>query len=212
MTEINRVLDGDTIDVTIDLGFDLYKKERVRVAGVDTPEKRTRDLEEKALGIDATNWLKEKLEGAIDGDDELTIRTELKGGVGKYGRLLGWLYIGDAELSLNELMITEGYAWAYDGGTKQKNFEDLREIRRSFGTLKRVKMKAAIKGFNGGLWAFRLVFAVVVAELLIVAGAVVGCFEEQICSDADTQAIKETMQGLATKSFALYACRKRHQL
>ena len=92
-------------------------------------------MEEKALGIDATNWLKEKLEGAIDGDDELTIRTELKGGVGKYGRLLGWLYIGDAELSLNELMITEGYAWAYDGGTKQKNFEDLREIRRSFGTL-----------------------------------------------------------------------------
>ena len=79
--------------------------------------------------------MKEKLEGAIDGDDELTIRTELKGGVGKYGRLLGWLYIGDAELSLNELMITEGYAWAYDGGTKQKNFEDLREIRRSFGTL-----------------------------------------------------------------------------
>ena len=75
------------------------------------------------------------MEGAIDGDDELTIRTELKGGVGKYGRLLGWLYIGDAELSLNELMITEGYAWAYDGGTKQKNFEDLREIRRSFGTL-----------------------------------------------------------------------------
>ena len=93
MTEINRVLDGDTIDVTIDLGFDLYKKERVRVAGVDTPEKRTRDLEEKKLGLDATKWLKDKLEGAIDGDDELSIRTELVGGVGKYGRLLGWLYI-----------------------------------------------------------------------------------------------------------------------
>mgnify|MGYP001251601862 CR=1 FL=1 len=71
VVSIDRVLDGDTIDVTIDLGFDLYKKERVRVAGVDTPEKRTRDLEEKALGIDATNWLKEKLEGAISGDDEL---------------------------------------------------------------------------------------------------------------------------------------------
>ncbi|ASR76288.1 endonuclease [Synechococcus phage Bellamy] len=129
------MLDGDTIDVTIDLGFDLYKKERVRVAGVDTPEKRTRDLEEKALGIDATNWLKEKLEGAISGDDELAVRTELVGGMGKYGRLLGWLYIGDAELSLNEQMIAEGYAWEYDGGTKQKNFEELREIRRSFGTL-----------------------------------------------------------------------------
>ena len=135
MTEINRVVDGDTIDVTIDLGFDLYKKERVRVAGIDTPEKRTRDLEEKALGIDATNYLKEKLEDTIAGDEELTIRTELKGGMGKYGRLLGWLYIGEDAISLNEKMITEGYAWAYDGGTKQKNFEELREIRRSLGTL-----------------------------------------------------------------------------
>ena len=135
VVKINRVVDGDTIDVTIDLGFDLMKKERVRIAGVDTPEKRTRDLEEKALGIDATNWMKEKLEGAIKGDDELVIRTELKGGVGKYGRLLGWLYIGDDDVSLNEQMITEGYAWDYDGGTKKKDFEELREIRRSFGTL-----------------------------------------------------------------------------
>jgi hypothetical protein len=97
VTEINRVVDGDTID--------------------------------------ATHWLKDKLEGAIDGDDELTIRTELKGGVGKYGRLLGWLYVGDEQVSLNEQMITEGYAWDYDGGTKKKDFEELREIRRSFGTL-----------------------------------------------------------------------------
>jgi len=133
--EINRVVDGDTIDVTIDLGFDLYKKERVRVAGVDTPEKRTRDDEEKALGLDATNWLKEKLEGAISGDDDLIIRTELVGGMGKYGRLLGWLYISDAEVSLNEQMITEGYAFPYDGGTKVKDFEQLREIRRAHGTL-----------------------------------------------------------------------------
>ena len=133
--KIVKVLDGDTIDVTIDLGFDLYKKERVRIAGVDTPEKRTRDLEEKALGIDATNWLKEKLTETIKGDEELTIRTELKGGVGKYGRLLGWLYVGESNISLNELMIEEGYAWEYDGGTKQKNFEELREIRRHFGTL-----------------------------------------------------------------------------
>tara|TARA_A200000159_G_scaffold55428_1_gene51315 strand:- start:34696 stop:35157 length:462 start_codon:yes stop_codon:yes gene_type:complete len=135
VTEINRVLDGDTIDVTIDLGFDLYKKERVRIAGVDTPEKRTRDLEEKALGIDATNWMKKNLEDTINGDDELLIRTELVGGMGKYGRLLGWLYIGDADISLNEKMIEEGYAWEYDGGTKQKNFEELREIRRAKGTL-----------------------------------------------------------------------------
>ena len=133
--KINRVVDGDTIDVTIDLGFDLFKKERVRVAGIDTPEKRTRDLEEKELGIDATNWLKKHLEEAISGEEDLVIRTELVGGVGKYGRLLGWLYIADSQLSLNEMMIEEGYAWAYDGGTKQKNFEELREIRRSKGTL-----------------------------------------------------------------------------
>ena len=135
VVSIDKVLDGDTIDVTIDLGFDLYKKERVRVAGVDTPEKRTRDLEEKALGLDATYWLKQKLEDTISGEDELTIRTELVGGMGKYGRLLGWLYIGEDTVSLNEQMITEGYAWEYDGGTTKKDFEELREIRRSFGTL-----------------------------------------------------------------------------
>ncbi len=102
---------------------------------MDTPEKRTRNLEEKELGIDATNWLKEKLTDAIKGDDDLVIRTELVGGVGKYGRLLGWCYIGDNSVSLNEQMIEEGYAWPYDGGTKQKNFEDLREVRRQHGTL-----------------------------------------------------------------------------
>ena len=136
VTEITKVLDGDTIDVIIDLGFDLYKKERVRVAGVDTPEKRTTNDEEKELGIDATNWLKKQLEDAIAGEEDLVIRTELEGGFGKYGRLLGWLYLGiDAEKSLNEMMIEEGYAWAYDGGTKSKNFEELREIRKANGTL-----------------------------------------------------------------------------
>ena len=129
VTEIVKVLDGDTIDVIIDLGFDLYKKERVRIAGVDTPEKRTRDLEEKALGQDATDWLKDQLDGAISGEDDLVIRTELDGGVGKYGRLLGWLYIGDETESINELMIQQGYAWEYDGGTKKKDFQELREIR-----------------------------------------------------------------------------------
>ena len=79
--------------------------------------------------------MKEKLNETIKGDEELIIRTELKGGVGKYGRLLGWLYVGDSDLSLNEQMITEGYAWAYDGGTKKKDFEELREIRRAHGTL-----------------------------------------------------------------------------
>ena len=79
--------------------------------------------------------MKKQLEDTIAGDEELIIRTELKGGTGKYGRLLGWLYVGENAISLNEQMITEGYAWSYDGGTKQKNFEELREIRRSFGSL-----------------------------------------------------------------------------
>ncbi len=79
--------------------------------------------------------MKEKLTETIKGNEELTIRTELVGGVGKYGRLLGWIYVGDSDISLNEQMITEGYAWEYDGGTKKKDFEELRQIRRSHGTL-----------------------------------------------------------------------------
>ena len=133
---VDRVVDGDTIDVTFVLGFDLLKKERVRVAGVDTPEKRTRDKEEKKLGLDATLWMEDKLDDAKNLGEALMIRTELdKGATGKYGRLLGWIYVGNAGVSLNELMIAEGYAWPYDGGTKQKDFEELREIRRSLGTL-----------------------------------------------------------------------------
>ena len=144
---VDKIVDGDTIDVTLDLGFSICKSERIRVAGVDTPEKRTRNLEEKELGIDASEWLEYQLEGAIAGEEDLVIRTELKGGVGKYGRLLGWLYIGypkcgddcDCEChkqkSINEEMIEKGYAWEYDGGTKSKDLESLRVLRRSQGTL-----------------------------------------------------------------------------
>lgn len=133
---VTRVVDGDTFDCEIDLGFDLTIKKRVRVAGVDTPEKRTRDPEEKKLGLDATLWLEDKLQEGANAGYGLTVRTELdKGSTGKYGRLLGWLYVGDAVVSLNEQMIAEGYAWPYDGGTKNNNFEELKEIRRSKGTL-----------------------------------------------------------------------------
>ena len=91
VVEIDRVVDGDTIDVTIDLGFDLFKKERVRVAGVDTPEKRTRDLEEKELGIEATNWgSKRNWMVPLVGMTILLSVLKLVGGMGKYGRLLGW--------------------------------------------------------------------------------------------------------------------------
>jgi micrococcal nuclease len=144
---VDRVVDGDTIDVTLDLGFNICKSERIRVAGIDTPEKRTRNLEEKELGIDATEWIKAKLEGAITGEEDLVIKTELEGGKGKYGRLLGWLYIGypkcnddcncecHQQKSINELIVEEGYAWEYDGGTKTKDLDDLRKIRQLKGTL-----------------------------------------------------------------------------
>ena len=69
----------------------------------------------------------------------LLFALKLVGGMGKYGRLLGWLYIGDSNVSLNEQMIDEGYAWAYDGGTKQKNFNELKEIRRRLGTYETIQ-------------------------------------------------------------------------
>ena len=146
---VDRIVDGDTIDVTFDLGFGICKSERIRVAGVDTPEKRTRNLEEKELGIEASEWLESQLEGAIAGEEDLVIRTELEGGKGKFGRLLGWLYIGypkcedngdctclcHKQISINEEMVEKGYAWEYDGGTKSKDLEELRIIRRELGTL-----------------------------------------------------------------------------
>ena len=133
---VDRVVDGDTIDITINLGFSLWTRQRVRIAGVDTPEKRTRDPKEKELGIDATNWLKRKLDEAKAEKKPLYVRTELgSGSTGKYGRLIGWLYVNDSPISINEEMIAEGYAWEYDGGTKNKNFEELKFIRRQKGTL-----------------------------------------------------------------------------
>ena len=130
-----RVLDGDTIDVTIDLGFDLYKKRELESQEWILQRREPETWRKRHLESTQRTETKEKLEGALAGDDDLVIRTELVGGVGKYGRLLGWLYLGDGSLSLNEQMIEEGYAWAYDGGTKQKDFEELREIRRQHGTL-----------------------------------------------------------------------------
>ena len=124
--EIIKVVDGDTIDVLIDLGFGLLKKERVRVAGIDTPESRTRDLYEKKLGKEAAAYLKDQLTGKI------TIKTEKDG---KYGRMLGWLYKEGQDISIQEDMINRGYGWSYDGGTKKKDFQELRDIRIAKGTL-----------------------------------------------------------------------------
>ena len=127
---INRIVDGDTIDVTIDLGFSIKITQRIRVAGIDSPEKRTRNAAEKALGVDATEWMTKHLEDASD----LIIKTAVEGSMGKYGRVLGWLFIGNSEVSLNEKMVAEGFAWRYDGGTKEKDLQELINIRKSQGT------------------------------------------------------------------------------
>jgi len=128
---VGRVVDGDTIDADIDLGFDISLTKRIRLAGIDTPESRTKDLKEKELGIDAKNWLKHQLEDAFD----VVIRTEKPDSTEKYGRIIGHLFINGQDESLNNQMITEGYALPYDGGTKDKDWEPLREIRRAKGTL-----------------------------------------------------------------------------
>ena len=116
--ELLRVVDGDTIDAKIDLGFDVSIKKRVRFLGVDTPESRTRDLEEKARGLAAKERVKELLEGAN------TIQLNSHG-VGKYGRCLGELHIdvvdGQEKMTLesvNKLLIKEGHAVEYHGGER----------------------------------------------------------------------------------------------
>jgi micrococcal nuclease len=123
---VNRVVDGDTIDVDIDLGFDVSLAKRVRLAGVDTPESRTKDEYEKKLGLEAKEWLKHHLEGVKD----ILIKTELPDSTEKYGRILGWLYVNNELVSLNEKMIQEGYAWTYLGDTKVKNFALLEAKRK----------------------------------------------------------------------------------
>jgi micrococcal nuclease len=125
--KVIKVVDGDTIDADIDLGFDISLTKRVRLSGVDTPESRTTDLKEKSLGLEVKEWLKHKLEGATD----ILIKTQLPDSTEKYGRILGNLYINNAALSLNQQMIDEGYAWTYDGGTKKKNFTELEAKRKS---------------------------------------------------------------------------------
>ena len=127
--EVKNVVDGDTIDVVIDLGFDILFASRVRLAGIDTPESRTTDKAEKALGIEAKEYLKKQLKDA----KSVVIRTEKMDSSEKYGRILGWVYVnGDSE-SLNNKMINDGYAWGYLGETKIKDFEVLKKARTKSG-------------------------------------------------------------------------------
>lgn len=119
--EVVKVVDGDTVDVILDLGFDMFKKERIRLNGIDAPESRTLDTEEKALGIDAKEFLERRLEDC----DNLWVATEKDG---KYGRMLGDIWC--SATNINEEMVLRGYAWKYDGGTKSKDIKKLKEIRR----------------------------------------------------------------------------------
>ena len=124
---IHKVVDGDTIDADIDLGFDISLTKRIRLAGIDTPESRTTDAKEKALGLEVKEWLKHRLEGATD----IIVKTKLPDSTEKYGRILGYLFINGESESVNTQMITEGYAWSYDGGTKKKDFDALASKRKT---------------------------------------------------------------------------------
>ena len=124
--QVLKVVDGDTIDVIIDLGFDVSFTSRVRLAGIDTPESRTTDAREKILGLEVKEYLKKALDGATD----IVIRTEKADSSEKYGRILGWLFVNRQTESLNTELVNKGYAWTYDGGTKSKDFEELLRKRR----------------------------------------------------------------------------------
>ena len=109
--EVKRVVDGDTVDVMIDLGFNTHIKRRVRMYGIDTPESRTRDLEEKKKGLAAKERLKEIL-----ASDNIIMKSH---GKGKYGRILGEMYVEkDQEISVNDILVREGHAKKYFGGKR----------------------------------------------------------------------------------------------
>jgi micrococcal nuclease len=127
--KVENVVDGDTIDVLIDLGFDILFSSRVRLAGIDTPESRTKDLKEKALGLESKEYLKRALKDA----KSVVIKTEKMDSSEKYGRILGWVYINGDTVSLNDMMINDGYAWGYLGDTKVKDFSALAAQRKKSG-------------------------------------------------------------------------------
>jgi len=127
--KVENIVDGDTIDVLIDLGFDILFASRVRLAGIDTPESRTKDLKEKALGLESKEYLKKILKDA----KSVVIKTEKMDSSEKYGRILGWIYVNDDTVSVNDHMINDGYAWGYLGDTKVKDFEVLKKARAKSG-------------------------------------------------------------------------------
>ena len=117
--KLDRVIDGDTIDAMIDVGFDIWVKKRIRYKGIDTWESRTRDLAEKAKGLEAKARNKELLETVSSKSGYFRLKSY---GVGKYGRVLGEIFIQDVngdQMCINDQLITEGHAYVYEGGKKQ---------------------------------------------------------------------------------------------
>ena len=117
--KLERVVDGDTIDALIDVGFDIWIKKRIRYSGIDTWESRTRDLAEKAKGLEAKARNKALLMEVSSKSGYFRLKSH---GVGKYGRVLGEIFIEDAEgkqYNINETLISEGHAYVYDGGKKK---------------------------------------------------------------------------------------------
>ena len=112
--KLDRVVDGDTCDALIDLGFNTFVKKRIRFYGVDTWESRTRNLEEKKKGLAAKEYVKDLLENSDGGKFSI-----ISHGVGKYGRVLGELFVKGHEKSVNELLKENGHAYEYDGGKKK---------------------------------------------------------------------------------------------
>ncbi len=127
--QVTKIVDGDTIDVDVDLGFSISYSQRLRLAGIDTPESRTTDKFEKTLGLESKEYLKTKLKEAKD----IVVKTELPDSSEKYGRILGWVYVNGNSKSINEQMIEDGYAWSYMGETKVKDFSILAEKRKKSG-------------------------------------------------------------------------------
>ncbi len=123
--KVSKIVDGDTIDVDIDLGFDISFSSRVRLAGIDTPESRTSDKLEKSLGLESKAYLKSAIEAA----KTVVIKTEKMDSSEKYGRILGWVFLDGSDVSINQKMIDDGYAWGYMGETKIKDFSALAKQR-----------------------------------------------------------------------------------
>ena len=117
--KLERVVDGDTIDALIDVGFDIWIKKRIRYSGIDTWESRTRNLEEKAKGLEAKARNKELLLEVSSKTGYFRLKSY---GVGKYGRVLGEIFIEDSEgkqYNINKTLISEGHAYVYEGGKKK---------------------------------------------------------------------------------------------